>query len=251
MSASSSHIDTLPTELGEALRHFERAQAGKASLSDIILGGQDGLVNVLGVILGVAAASSDQRLVIAAGLAAAFAESISMGAVAYTSTLADRDHYLSQIEREKREIHDMPEVERAEIEVIFRRWGFEGDLLDQSVEQIMKDERAWVEVMMNNELKLTPIEASSTNGIVIALDNLRISLASIRPSIPGICMSTMARSKCSPARNHSSACCALWAPRAIMPHLVVWRVRIRQLVTLSSTINTRRSASCGCLPSSA
>jgi predicted membrane protein (TIGR00267 family) len=161
MSAPPPHIDNLPTELGEALRHFERAQSSKASLSDIILGGQDGLVNVLGVILGVAAASSDQRLVIAAGLAAAFAESISMGAVAYTSTLADRDHYLSQIEREKREIHDMPEVERAEIEVIFRSWGFKGELLDQSVEQIMKDERTWVEVMMHNELKLTPIDGNS------------------------------------------------------------------------------------------
>src|SRR5512143_2710522 len=130
-----------------------------SALSDIILGGQDGLVNVLGVILGVAAASSDQRLVIAAGLAAAFAASISMGAGAYTATLGDRDHYLSQIEREKREIRDMPEVERTEIEVIFRRWGFEGDLLERSVEQIMKDERAWVDVMMQNELKLTPIEA--------------------------------------------------------------------------------------------
>jgi predicted membrane protein (TIGR00267 family) len=161
MSAPPPHIDNLPTELGEALRHFERAQSSKASLSDIILGGQDGLVNVLGVILGVAAASNDIRLVLAAGLAAAFAESISMGAVAYTSTLADRDHYLSQIKREQREIHDMPEVERAEIEVIFRSWGFQGELLDRSVEQIMKDERAWVDVMMNNELKLTPIDGSS------------------------------------------------------------------------------------------
>ena len=158
MSAPPPYIDTLPTELGEALRHFERAQNNRASLSDIILGGQDGLVNVLGVILGVAAASSDQRLVIAAGLAAAFAESISMGAVAYTSTLADRDHYLSQIEREKREIRDMPEVERAEVEVIFRQWGFTGDLLESAVEQVLKDERAWVNVMMNNELKLAPID---------------------------------------------------------------------------------------------
>src|SRR5512143_2918691 len=144
MSAPPPHIDTLPTELGEALRHFERAQARKASLSDIILGGQDGLVNVLGVILGVAAASNDQRLVIAAGLAAAFAESISMGAVAYTSTMADRDHYLSQIEREKREIHDMPDVERAENEVTLRRWGFEGDRQERTMKQIKKDERAWV-----------------------------------------------------------------------------------------------------------
>ncbi len=45
-----------------------------SALSDIILGGQDGLVNVLGVILGVAAATSDQYIVLVAGLAATFAE---------------------------------------------------------------------------------------------------------------------------------------------------------------------------------
>ena len=34
-------------------------------LSDLILGGQDGLVNVLGVILGVAAASQNMKIIIA------------------------------------------------------------------------------------------------------------------------------------------------------------------------------------------
>ncbi|NIT03807.1 hypothetical protein GTO10_02645 [Candidatus Saccharibacteria bacterium] len=56
-------------------------------LRDIILGGQDGLVNVLGVTLGVAAASGDTRIILAAGLAATFAESFSMAAVAYTSSV--------------------------------------------------------------------------------------------------------------------------------------------------------------------
>lgn len=181
--STEPRIDSLPTELGEALRHFERAQTKTASLSDIILGGQDGLVNVLGVILGVAAASSDQRLVIAAGLAAAFAESISMGAVAYTTTLADRDHYLSQIEREKREIRDMPQVEQAEIEMIFRGWGFEGELLDRSVEQIMKDERAWVDVMMHNELKLSPVESASAlrSALVVGVSAI---VGSLIPMLP-------------------------------------------------------------------
>lgn len=41
-----------------------------SALSDIILGGQDGLVNVLGVILGVAAATSDPHIILVAGLAA-------------------------------------------------------------------------------------------------------------------------------------------------------------------------------------
>jgi VIT1/CCC1 family predicted Fe2+/Mn2+ transporter len=153
------HIDTLPTKLGQAVRNIEPHP--KSSLSDIILGGQDGLVNVLGVILGVAAASQDLRIVVAGGLAAAFAESISMGAVAYTSTLADRDFYLSELEREKLEIRNMPDVERKEIEDIFTHWGFQGDLLKQAVEQVMLDERTWVDVMMHNELKLTPIGSGS------------------------------------------------------------------------------------------
>lgn len=191
-------IHSLPTELGEALRHFERAQSKTMSLSDIILGGQDGLVNVLGVILGVAAASSDQRIVIAAGLAATFAESISMGAVAYTTTLADRDHYLSQIERERREIRDMPDVERAEIALIFRGWGFEGDLLDQSVEQIMKDERAWVDVMMHNELKLAPVDSGSAlrSAVVVGIAAVIGSIIPlfpffVLPITPGIVVSVV------------------------------------------------------------
>src|SRR5207247_4607980 len=80
-------------KIDEAALAEKHAQPGL--LSDFILGSQDGLVNVLGVILGVAVASRDITIILAGGLAATFAESISMGAVAYTSTLARRDHYLA------------------------------------------------------------------------------------------------------------------------------------------------------------
>jgi len=60
-------------------------------LKDIILGGQDGIVNVLGLTLGVAAATADPRVVLIAGLAGGCAESISMAAVAFTSTQAEDD----------------------------------------------------------------------------------------------------------------------------------------------------------------
>jgi vacuolar iron transporter family protein len=176
-----SQIESLPTKLGQAVQKIEAPK--KVSLSDVILGGQDGLVNVLGVILGVAAASSDPRIVIAGGLAATFAESISMGAVAYTTTMADRDFYLSEIEREKREIRDMPELERKEIEDIFSNWGFEGDLLSRSVEQVMKDERAWVDVMIHNELKLAPVQASTAlrSALIVGLAAIVGSLIPMFP----------------------------------------------------------------------
>jgi vacuolar iron transporter family protein len=65
--------------------------AGPATLvRDVILGGQDGLVNVLGLVLGMAAATADAHVVITAGLAALLAESISMAGVAFTSTNAER-----------------------------------------------------------------------------------------------------------------------------------------------------------------
>ena len=70
-------------------------------LRDLILGGQDGLVNVLGITLGVSAASQDVKVLLAAGLAATFAEGVSMGAVAHTSSMAQADHYQGERMRQQ------------------------------------------------------------------------------------------------------------------------------------------------------
>jgi len=130
----------------------------KSALADIILGGQDGLVNVLGVILGVAAATSSYKIIIAAGMAATFAESISMAAVALTSKMAERDHYFSELAREKREIKEMPLEEEREVREIFEAKGFKGELLDNIVKHIISDEEEWIKFMMREELELTEVK---------------------------------------------------------------------------------------------
>ncbi len=129
-----------------------------SGLSDVILGGQDGLVNVLGVILGVAAATSDPRIVLVAGLAATFAESVSMGAVAYTSTLAEADFYESERTREYRHLQEVPAVERSEIREIYALKGFEGPLLEHIVETITANPDVWVAVMMSEEHRLAHVD---------------------------------------------------------------------------------------------
>lgn len=138
------------------LRSDPHSQA--SNLSDMILGGQDGLVNVLGIILGMAAATHDPRIVLVAGLAATFAESISMGAVAYTSTLADADFYESERSREYRHIREVPHLERSEIEEIYKNKGFHGELLDHIVDTITANEDVWVAVMMAEEHRLQPTD---------------------------------------------------------------------------------------------
>lgn len=141
----------------KSITHYEKHKRS-FNLPEIILGGQDGLVNVLGVILGVAAATANAKIIIVAGLAAAFAESVSMAAVAYTSKIAKADYYQSEYEREQWEIVHMPEEEREEIRVLYKRYGFKGSQLEGIVQKITSNKKVWLEVMMSDELKLEPVE---------------------------------------------------------------------------------------------
>ena len=158
-------------------------------LSDFILGSQDGLVNVLGVILGVAVASryllDPFAIVIAGGLAAMFAESISMGAVAYTSTIARRDHYRAEVEREREEMEQLPDLERQEVREILERWDFQGDELEDMVQKITSKPKAWLEIMMAHELNLAPVDDQQARKSA-ALVGLAAIIGSLIPLAPFI-----------------------------------------------------------------
>jgi vacuolar iron transporter family protein len=139
------------------------AQAGHEThprptlLSDFILGSQDGIVNVLGIILGLAAAHAPRDIIIIATLAAMAAESIAMGAVAYTSTLSRRRLYISETRREQEEMRLVPEVERQEVRVVLEEWGYQGADLETMLEGICRNPKAMLEFMMAFELKLSPV----------------------------------------------------------------------------------------------
>ncbi|MCX6815220.1 MAG: VIT1/CCC1 transporter family protein, partial [Candidatus Aenigmarchaeota archaeon] len=106
-------------------------------------------------------ATQDPRMVIIAGLAATFAESVSMAAVAYTSSKAYRDYYRSELEREKREIKEVPKMEEKEIHNIYYKKGFRGRILDIIVKKITSSKKMWLSIMMKEELNLTEDKSSS------------------------------------------------------------------------------------------
>ncbi len=176
-SVEQTHAEDLRYHL------FHDPHRKASSLSDIILGGQDGLVNVLGVILGVAAATSDPRIVLVAGLAATFAESVSMGAVAYTSTLADADYYEAERTREIRHINEVPHLERNEIREIYERKGFKGELLDHIVDTITANEDVWVAVMMSEEHQISPADRKQAirSALVVGFSAVVGSLIPLAP----------------------------------------------------------------------
>lgn len=161
----------------------EYSQSKIASLSEVILGGQDGLVNVLGVILGVAAASHSIPIILAGGLAATFAESISMAAVAYTSKMADKSHYESELAREKRQIENNPKFQKQKVAEIYKEKGFTDEVLNTITEKITSDKHVWLTTIMREghglaPMKTTRVLSGSTTVGVSAL------IGSLIPLIP-------------------------------------------------------------------
>lgn len=165
-------------------KHHSRA----SMLSNFILGSQDGLVNVLGIVLGVSVATSSVRILFIAGLAALAAESISMGAVAYTSTLARRKYYAKQLGVEKDEIRRTPNAERAEVKTILDGWGYKGRALSDLTDRIVANPRAWLEFMMSYELNLERVHKSEPlrNALVVGASTV---FGSAIPLIPFLFLS--------------------------------------------------------------
>ena len=152
-------------------------------LTDVVLGAQDGLVNTLGLVLGVAAASADARVVFAAGMAAGIAESLSMGAVGYTSSVARGELFHSERAREYRHLEHAPDIEREEIRALFATKGFEGELLERVVATICGNKDVWVALMMAEEHELLPVDrrASLRSAGIIGVAAL---VGSIVPVVP-------------------------------------------------------------------
>jgi VIT1/CCC1 family predicted Fe2+/Mn2+ transporter len=153
-------------------------------LRDFILGWQDGLVNVLGVMLGLISVTNDVKIILIAALSAACAESISMAAVAYTSFKAEKDYYMSEVAREKSEMERVPDVERNEIRVIYRQIGFSGILLNSIVRHITSDKKRWLDVMMEQELKIFPSDITPSNIAMVV--GISAFIGSLMPVIPFI-----------------------------------------------------------------
>jgi len=170
----------------DAVRSSHREEHRHANwLRDVILGGQDGLVNILGIILGVIAGGGSNAILLAAGFAAAITESISMGAVGYTSAVAERDYYQAERAREAAEIDATPGAERQEIREIYAAKGFAGELLDRVVDTITANRESWLATMMDEELHLQPVQSPEIfrSAIVITIATLIGHLIPLLPFV--------------------------------------------------------------------
>jgi len=149
-----------PVDIGserkEAMQayHAEEHIKGGSYIREFILGFNDGLVSIFSLVTGVVGAAVSNKIVILAGVAGLAAGATSMGLNNYISSKSQTEFYKSEVERERKEIENVPKREREEIVAVYKLKGFEGKLLKQVVDKITSDKKRWLKVMMEEELGL-------------------------------------------------------------------------------------------------
>ena len=99
-------------------------RAGRAgTLRAAIFGVSDGLVSNLSLVMGVAGAAADNKIIVLAGIAGLLAGAFSMAAGEYISMQSQRELFERQIDLEREEMKIMPEAEERELAAIYPREG--------------------------------------------------------------------------------------------------------------------------------
>ncbi|MCA8829765.1 VIT1/CCC1 transporter family protein [Hymenobacter pini] len=134
--------------------HPEEHLTSSAMLQDIVIGLSDGLTVPFALAAGLSGAVQSSGLVITAGLAEIVAGSIAMGLGGYLAGRTEVEHYASELQREYREIDEVPHVERAEVDELLAEMGLSEKTRALALQELTDDRDQWVRFMMKYELGL-------------------------------------------------------------------------------------------------
>jgi len=88
-----------------------------------VLGANDGIVSVAGIVVGVAGATTDRGAIFTAGLAGLVGGAVSMSLGEYVSVSSQRDSERAEITQEKQELADDPDAELTELTALYEAKG--------------------------------------------------------------------------------------------------------------------------------
>lgn len=138
-----------------------------------VLGANDGIVSTASLIVGVAAASAATSQVLIAGVAGLVAGAMSMAAGEYVSVSSQSDTEKADLDKERAELADQPELEREELARIYMERGVEHGLARQVAEQLMAKDalgaHARDELGISEFTTARPIQAAWTSAATFAL----------------------------------------------------------------------------------
>jgi VIT1/CCC1 family predicted Fe2+/Mn2+ transporter len=148
-----------------------------------VFGVNDGLVSNAGLILGVAGATADSRVILLSGTAGLLAGAFSMAAGEYISVRAQREMFEKQIAAERDELAKYPAEEAAELALIYQARGLSREDAKRVANQLISDPKNALDTLAREELGLNPHELGSPWRAALS-SLLSFGLGAFLPLIP-------------------------------------------------------------------
>src|SRR5204862_7886865 len=137
---------------------------GGGNLRAAVFGVNDGLVSNASLILGVAGATADLKVVVMSGVAGMAAGALAMAAGEYVSVQSQRELYEYQIALERDELKQYPEAEAQELALIYAAKGLPAKEADRLAQRMVADPEHALDTLAREELGLNPDELGSPLG---------------------------------------------------------------------------------------
>ncbi|MEU2039756.1 VIT1/CCC1 transporter family protein [Nocardia niwae] len=152
-----------------------------------VLGANDGIVSTAGLVVGVAAATTDTQALFTAGIAGLSAGAISMAVGEYVSVSTQRDSERALLAKERTELRDEPDYELAELTAIYQAKGLTPDTARKVAEELTAHDaftaHAEAELGLNPAELTNPWQAALSSAVAFTLGALLPLLAILLPPV--------------------------------------------------------------------
>ncbi|MFN5831396.1 MAG: VIT family protein [Bacteroidota bacterium] len=134
-----------------------------------VLGANDGIISISSLAIGVAAASQSRDPIMLSTVAGLVAGALSMAAGEYVSVSSQTDVEQADIEREKKELQEMPETELLVLAQIYERRGLTKETAMQVAKELTAADALSAhirdELGINEISQANPLQAALASGI--------------------------------------------------------------------------------------
>jgi vacuolar iron transporter family protein len=156
----------MPTTLADVGARHKRIAGG--NLRAAVFGINDGLLSNASLIMGMAGASSEPRLLVLTGVAGLLAGAFSMASGEYVSVRSQREMFEYQIGLERAELEEFPQEEAAEMALIYAAKGLSQEQAKALADAVFADPERAMATLTREELGLNPDDLGSPWGAALS-----------------------------------------------------------------------------------
>ena len=141
-----------------------------------VLGANDGIISISSIAIGIASAVSSKEQIILAVIAGLVAGALAMASGEYVSVSSQTDIELSDIEREKEELEENPELELEILTSIYEKRGLKRETASLVAKELTEvnvlDAHVRDELGITEANKANPLQAAFSSGISFTIGGI-------------------------------------------------------------------------------